>query len=100
MNTGTQIDGMRIAKDIASQSAALELLNERQRPLNQWFYALCIAFGAGLGWLVSSSPQGAHAQMTVAVTSGVAFFLAICAFQECIRLRRRVEAMLVLVKRG
>ena len=97
MNAATQLEGSRIAKDVASQSAALHRLGEPQRPLNQWIYALFIGLGAAWGWLASSN-TGAHAQLLVGITSGVAFFLAICAFQECIRLRRRLEAILVLFK--
>ena len=99
MNTGNaaaQIDGERIAKAVAVRSQALdEFLNEK-RTVFSWKYIGLIGLGGVWGWFVTT--QTTSGPVLVGIAAGIAFFIAPAAFVECIKLRRRLEAVIALMK--
>jgi hypothetical protein len=97
MNIANQLEGNRIAREVATQQQALELISARPRPTNlsQWHYGLAIVAGGCLGAV--NVYAGEHAQLLVGILAGIGFFLGIAAFQECLSLRRRLNAAIVLL---
>jgi|GEM_PF-2264662 len=95
MNASTQIDGEKIAKAVVARSQALHTLLNEKRTVFSWQYLGLILLGGFWGWLVLKT--GAYSSVFVAVAAGVGFVLACAAFIECVKLRRRLEALIVLV---
>ena len=96
MNIGTQIDGERIAKDVIAQTLALEAISKRPRNFSPWNYGLSLLFGSAWGVFIASY-TGPHAQLILGSASGIAVILSITTFWECLRLRRRLDAAIVLL---
>jgi len=96
MNASTQIDGEKIAKAVVARSQALDTLLNERRVVFSWQYLGLILLGGVWGWLVSK--VGADGNMLVAVAAGAGFSLAAAAFRECIKLRRRQDAMVVILR--
>ena len=96
MDIVKQLDGERIAKDVAARSQALEVLSRRPKFAAQWSYWLNTVFGSSLGGYLASY-GGSHGQLLLGAVSGAAFFLSLTVFQDCIRLRRRLDAAIVLL---
>lgn len=95
MNTNDwrQAEGERIAKALARRDWANRVLEERVRPLS-WAdggsVLAALVIGATFGQIVPSPWLG--------FASGTALSLAMSCFGECLRLRRRLEAALLLLR--
>ncbi len=96
MNASTQLDGEKIAKAVAARSQALDTLLNEKRAAFSWQYLGLALLGAVWGWAVSQA--GADGHVLVAGAAGAGFFIAAAALRECIKLRRRLDAMLVILK--
>ncbi|MFZ2268872.1 MAG: hypothetical protein WAV95_14955 [Azonexus sp.] len=98
MSIANQLDGERIAQDVARQQLALDLLDRHPGKFTQWDYLLSIVFGAAMGGFNAIS-QGQYALVVVGVMAGTGFFLSGVVFQQTLRLHRRLEAALVLLRK-
>ena len=96
MNVATQITAERLAKGVVERANAIDALAKRTRPLSWWQYVVLVAFGSAWGWYVSSSTP--HATLLIGIASGIGVALGAGAFRECINLRRRLDAALVLLR--
>lgn len=96
MNTSTQLDGEKIAKAVAARSQALDTLLNEKRATFSWQYLGLALLGAVWGWAVSKA--GADGNVLIAGAAGAGFCIAAGAFRECIKLRRRLDAVLVILK--
>ena len=96
MNPEAQIIGERLAKDVAARAAALDVINARVHIFSWWHVCVLVALVAGNTWL------GAHAGSTtmfvVGAVAQLGFLLAVNAHVECIKLRKRLDAALVLLR--
>lgn len=95
MNIANQLEGSRIAKEVTAQHEALELIRARPTNFSQWHYGLAIVAGGCIGAL--NAYAGEHAQLLVGILAGIGFFVGVVAFQECLSLRRRFDAAIVLL---
>ncbi|MDP3539019.1 MAG: hypothetical protein Q8S26_10015 [Azonexus sp.] len=95
MNIANQLEGNRIAKEVTAQHQALELISARSPNFSQWHYGLTIVVGCCLG--VLNTYAGEHAQLLAGILAGTGFSLGVVAFQQCIILRRRLDAAIVLL---
>ena len=95
MNFQTQIDGQRLAKSVASRAAALDVINEHSPILSWWQLALIVLMGISSGWLGTHGGTDGALVLAIAATLGVALALNACI--QCIKLRKRVDAVLVLL---
>jgi len=96
MNAEVHMTGERLAKLVAARAAALEVINSASSPPLWWHYCFLIILGIGQGWLVSHSGQNGN--YVLGSVAGAGFFLAIAAFIECIRLRKRLDATISLLR--
>ena len=97
MNVATQIDGERIAKDVIAEAEAQEVLGKRPRLFTQWNYWFAIIFSSAWGSFIATY-TGHNAQLFLGVIAGIALLVGLAALQECLSLRRRLDAVLVLVR--
>jgi uncharacterized membrane protein len=95
VNIQTQIDGQRLAKSVASRTAALEVINERYPVLSWWQLPLIVLMGIGSSWLGTHGGTDGALVLAIVATLGVALALNACI--QCIKLRKRVDAVLVLL---
>lgn len=98
MSIANQLDGERIAQDVARQRLALELLDRHPGKFTQRHYFLAIVLGAAFGGL-NAFYLGQYALLAVGVLAGAGFWLAVGAFQETLSLRCRLDAALVLLRK-
>jgi len=93
MNISKELEGERIAKDVADRAAALDIL-ERNRPTRWWEYMLTFVLAGGWSWLTVL----ASSRWLLGLASGVGLFVSVAAFSECVHLRRRVDALQALIR--
>jgi hypothetical protein len=98
MSIANQLDGERIAQDVARQRLALELLDRHPGKFTQRHYFLAIVLGAAFGGL-NAFYLSQYALLAVGVIAGTGFLLGVVAFQETLSLRRRLDAALVLLRK-
>ncbi|MCV2369839.1 hypothetical protein [Roseateles oligotrophus] len=96
MNIATQVEGERIAKDVADHASALEVVLKRPKFFSMWNYWLSLLFGAAWGVFMVSY-AGPYTQLILGAASGIALVLAIAVFKECLSLRRRLDAVITLL---
>ena len=97
MNPEAQITGERIAMDVAARAAAADVLTSKVHFFSWWHVCMIVLFAAGNAWL------GSHVSTTMFVVGDVAqlgLLLAVNAHVECLKLRRRIDAALVLVRQS
>ena len=96
MNSEAEIIGERLAKGVVAHAAALDVINARVHIFSWWHVCVLLALVAGNTWL------GTHAESTtmfvVGAVAQLGFLLAINAHVECIKLRKRLDAALVLLR--
>ena len=95
MNVSLELDGERLAKEVANRANALEVLRQRQNPFAAWQYVVLLVVG-GLWGYFTSQARSVGAEL-VGAAAGAGIFLAAAGFRECLSLRRRLNAVLVLV---
>ncbi|MBS1144951.1 MAG: hypothetical protein H6R14_2357 [Proteobacteria bacterium] len=95
MNIVNQLEGNRIAKEVTAQAEALALIRARPTNFSQWHYVLAIVAGGCIGAL--NAYAGEYAQLFMGMSAGIGFFVGVVAFQECLKLRRRFDAAIVLL---
>lgn len=98
MNIATQIDGERIARETADYVWAVEEIRKRRSPVTFWLTLILMAMGSAWGsWVNRSDDPRMH--MILAIATGIAVFVSVSTAAECIRLRRQLDAVLVLVRK-
>lgn len=97
MNEATQIDGELLARAVADRAQALQTLQRLERSQFSWYHnALMAVAGALCGWsLAMSVPNG---NGIIAAAAGAAFMFSAAVFREATIARRRVDALLLLLK--
>ncbi len=93
-----QVEGDRIAKNTVEYTKALEELNKRRLPFTIWFSVGLVALGSLTGFLVQTDEP--ISRTLLSISTCVALVLSSAAIGECIRLRRQVNAVLVLMRKG
>ena len=89
----TQLEGEKIARDVKELVRVRALLAERPRRFGPMAALAALALGLGWAWMATQT----SATGLLAIVAGVGFFSAIAAFRECMSLRRRLDAALVLL---
>lgn len=97
MNIATRVGGERIAKDVMDEAMAFEALDERGSRHVIWAeFCMTAGMGALFGWGMTqfwpAVPQ------YVGVTASAGYFLSLLCFQHIVRLRRRLDAAVVLLR--
>jgi hypothetical protein len=95
VNPELQIAGERLAKSVVLRTEALEALRAPRPKLALWHMFLTAVIGAGIAWL--GAHAGANSVFAIGIAAEVGFLLAVTAYVECIRLRRRLDAAVVLL---
>jgi hypothetical protein len=98
VNTEAQITGRRIATDVACRAAALEVIAKRPHVFSWWHVCVLVLLIAGNAWL--STHAGSTTVFVVGGIAQLGFLLAINAHVECLKLRRRIDAALVLLRQS
>ncbi|MCT7328728.1 hypothetical protein [Ralstonia mojiangensis] len=96
MSPATQVEGEIIAKQVAQRVEAEATLAEYRAPIARWQYFFWLV--VGFVWGGSTGAWATHGALFIGAVAGAAFFLAAAAFRECIDLRRRLDATLVLLR--
>lgn len=96
MNPEAQIAGERISKDVAARAAAVDVITSRVHFFSWWHICLFVLLGVGNTWF--SAYAGSTTMFVVGGIAQLGFLLALNAHVECFRLRRRIDAALVLVQ--
>ena len=96
MSIVEEIDGRRIAKDVEARAKALRTLDRTQ--INRWTWWI----GAAMNILLFAGVGAAARKDTwwVGITAGVGYALGLVAFFEVMVLRRRLEAVITLLRPG
>lgn len=95
MSIAHQLEGERIAKEVTAKHEALELICAHSKKFSLWHYGAAIVTGGGIG--AANAFAGEHAQLLVGILAGIGFCVGGAAFQECLCLRRRLDAAIVLL---
>lgn len=95
MDVLNQLEGNRIAKEVTAQQEVFELISARPKKFSQWDYVLATGVGGCIGAI--NSYAGDYAQLFAGILAGIGFSLGVVAFQECLSLRRRLDAAIVLL---
>ncbi len=96
MSIVEEIDGRRIAKDVETRAKALQVLDRsRSNALSLWLGVIgMLAMGVFLGVL------GQHDALLIGIIAGVGYGFGIVLFGEVVWLRRRLEAVITLLRLG
>lgn len=98
LNIATRIDGERIARETAEYARAVEEIGKRRSPFTFWLTMILMAMGSAWGsWVTRLDDPRMH--MILAIATGIAVFVSVSTAAECIRLRRQLDAVLVLVRK-
>ena len=96
MSVVEEIDGRRIARDVEARAKALRTLDRTRT--NRWTWRIGVAASVLL-----FAAMGAAARKDswwVGITAGVGYALGLVAFFEVFTLRRRLEAVITLLRLG
>ena len=97
MNQASQIDGELLAKAVADRAEALEQLRRLERSHFPWYLnAFMAGTGALCGWNTAMWVPNGHA--IIAAAAGAALMFSAVVFREATIARRRVDALLMLLK--
>jgi hypothetical protein len=96
MSPATQVEGEIIAKQVAQRAEAEAILAKYRAPIAKWQYLFWLV--VGFVWGGSTAAWTTHGALFIGAVAGAAFFLAAVAFRECLDLRRRLDATLVLLR--
>jgi hypothetical protein len=91
----TDATGQRIAKEVARRAWATEVLSERIHVFS-WIDGLGLIAAVGIGGSFGAFFDSSR--WLVDAAAGIGFFIGATAYVECLRLRRRLEAALVLLR--
>lgn len=102
----TQIIGERVAREVSEKAAAEAVLNrkDRSKPVSWWGVAgvVCssgfVVLSSLHGTLFGSMEKGQYALPLFGFCAVFASLLALGCFMECRRLRRRLDAAIVLLQ--
>lgn len=86
--------GRQVARAAEARLDAIEALAKRNPPFRFWHYWLTLLFGVGWGLVVAQI----EVPWLVSSVAGAGLFLAAAAFVQCVRLRRRLDAVVVLLR--
>lgn len=90
-----RIDGERIAKRVVRREEALGVLKERA-PLFSWLDGLGLVAAVCIGMELGTLNGDFH--WLASGAGGIGFYLAMLAYVECLRLRRRLNAAIALIE--
>jgi len=96
MSIVEEIDGRRIAKDVEARARALRTLDRTQ--LNRWTWWIAAAVN-----ILFFAAMGAAARKDtwwVGITAGVGYAFGLVLFFEVMSLRRRLNAVITLLRQG
>jgi len=94
MSIESQMLGKRLAKSVNTRAEAEALLSQRSHIFGFWQFVLILAGSLSLGWVASQRVSGIL--MLVSGVADLAIILSAAAIFECIKLRRRVQALIIL----
>ena len=96
MSVVEEIDGRRIAKDVEARATALRTLDRTQ--INRWTWRIGVAASlllfAAMGAVVRKDPWW------IGITAGMGYALGVVLLFEVITLRRRLNAVITLLRLG
>ena len=91
-----EIDGRRIAKDVEARAGALRTLERTQSSRWTWW----IAAAANLLFFAAVGAAERQDIWWVGITAGAGYALGVVAFFEVASLRRRLDAVITLLRQG
>ena len=97
MNAVTEISGKLLAKKVVAKAKAVEALSQREHSLTTWQLVSWCVVGGVQGFFVAKNVNVVGTEV-IGATAGAALFLAAAAFKECINLRRKLAAVIVLLQ--
>ncbi len=95
MNIERQIEGQRIASNVAAQGEATRILSERPIALSWWAISPLRIVGLGAGCIGLVSDPRSTSLLSVAGLMGI--LLGSMACVECLRLNKRLNAAVALL---
>lgn len=95
MNPELEIDGKRLAKTVASRMKAYEILRAPSSKATWWHLGLAVVVGTGMSWF--GAHAGSNSVFAIGIAAEIGFLLAANAYFECVRLRKRLDAAIVLL---
>ena len=96
MSIVEEIDGRRIAKDVETRAKALRTIERTQT--NRWTWG--IAAAANLLFFAAMGAAVRKNSWLIGIIAGMGYVLSVMAFFEVILLRRRLEAVITLLRLG
>ena len=96
MNPEMQITGERLAKSVATRADVLDVLDAKQPRLSFLNACAAVLVGGGITWL--GGQVGSSTAFIIGVPAGAGFLLAANSYFECIRLRKRLDAAVILLR--
>lgn len=92
MSIAEQLEGQRIAKEVVAQDQARELLGSRSKT-RWWGIFLIIAIGGVIG----AANSAIENHLLVGILAGIGAYTGTLAYIETLNLRRRLDALQVLL---
>ena len=88
----------RKMKNLVAHSDAMDTLTSRREAptASRWWYLFLVAIGSALGWLLHFATP--NQSLVLCLFAGIGFVVAINAYIECIKLRKRLDATIVLLR--
>ena len=93
----TPLDGERLTKETAHYAQALAVLERQRLPMRMWHVWATLGVGALIG-ILWAPVDASFQQALSSVVTGISYFIGLVAILECVRLNRKCDALLVLVK--
>ncbi len=96
VNSDSQVVGEQLAKRVATHAAAIDAINTSEHPFSLWHLCALAALVAG------NLSLGGHAASTAMFAVGgvaqLGLVFALDAHVKCLKLRKRIDAALVLLQ--
>ena len=92
MSIAEQLEGQRIAKEVVAQDQARELLRSRSK--TQWWGIFLII---AIGGVIGAANSAIENHLLVGILAGIGAYAGTLAYIETLNLRRRLDALQVLL---
>lgn len=89
------VTARKLASSAIERARARDVLSSNDRVLFSWRYVALGLAGGLWGWLIAEFV--ASAAPLIGIVAGSAFFVALGAYSETLRMNRRLEAVVTLV---